>query len=110
PPHTRGPRRNLPTAEEVLRRWEATQTQLSIPNQPPELGHPLEGIRAVDLTQILAGPTACRILAEYGADVIQVANPHARAGRDFHFSTNNGKRTIVLDLKQPDAMGVFWKL
>src|SRR5205814_6701633 len=74
------------------------------------LGAALQGMRAIDLTQILAGPTACRILAEYGADVVQIVNPHARAGRDFHLSVNGGKRSILLDLKQPGAMHVFWSL
>ena len=111
PPCARGPRRAPRVEENVIDRW-ATPPPFSpvAPSTHGTLQHPLDGIRAVDLTQILAGPTACRVLTEYGADVVQVANPHARAGRDFHFSTNNGKRSIVLDLKQPGAMDVFWQL
>jgi crotonobetainyl-CoA:carnitine CoA-transferase CaiB-like acyl-CoA transferase len=112
PPKARGPRRTSASAHDLVQRW-ATPPQFATAaphSEPLSLQHPLDGVRAIDLTQILAGPTACRVLAEYGADVVQIANPHARAGRDFHFSTNNGKRSIVLDLKQPSAMQVFWRL
>jgi crotonobetainyl-CoA:carnitine CoA-transferase CaiB-like acyl-CoA transferase len=110
PPQTRGARRRIDNVQGILQRWERSNSQSTDEPSKEQTKHPLQGIRALDLTQILAGPTACRILAEYGADVIQIANPRARAGRDFHFSTNNGKRSIVLDLKQPAAMDVFWRL
>jgi len=42
--------------------------------------------------------------------VVQITYPHARAGRDFHLSVDNGKRSLFLDLKQPGAMDVFWAL
>jgi crotonobetainyl-CoA:carnitine CoA-transferase CaiB-like acyl-CoA transferase len=112
PPRARGPRHVLGADhQDAPRRW-TTPPSFSNRQVPADgsLRHPLEGIRALDLTQILAGPTACRILAEYGADVVQIVNPHARAGRDFHFSVNNGKRSMLLDLKQPGAMEVFWRL
>jgi crotonobetainyl-CoA:carnitine CoA-transferase CaiB-like acyl-CoA transferase len=109
PPRARGPRHLL--GADTLPHWDTPSPFLSSKGTADSvLSHPLEGVRAVDLTQILAGPTACRILAEYGADVIQIVNPHARAGRDFHFSVNNGKRSMLLDLKQPGAMDVFWRL
>jgi crotonobetainyl-CoA:carnitine CoA-transferase CaiB-like acyl-CoA transferase len=111
PPRARGPRHVLGTDRATLQDWETppsfTNTKTS---SDSVLSHPLEGIHAVDLTQILAGPTAGRILAEYGAEVVQIVNPHARAGRDFHFSVNNGKRSMLLDLKQPGAMDVFWRM
>ncbi len=63
---------------------------------------PLDGIRALDLTRILAGPTCARTLAEHGADVLMVTAqglpqiPHAL------IDTNHGKRSTFLDLKNPD--------
>jgi crotonobetainyl-CoA:carnitine CoA-transferase CaiB-like acyl-CoA transferase len=111
PPRARGPRHVLGTDQATPQRWETPPAFTPAKALAGTvLSHPLEGIRALDLTQILAGPTACRILAEYGADVVQIVNPHARAGRDFHFSVNNGKRSMLLDLKQPGAMDVFWRL
>jgi crotonobetainyl-CoA:carnitine CoA-transferase CaiB-like acyl-CoA transferase len=106
PPAAGGPRHMLDADRDSLQ-W-GSLFSASTPSGKLRLA--LEGVRAVDLTQILAGPTACRILAEYGADVIQIANPHARAGRDFHLSVDNGKRSLFLDLKQPGAMDVFWAL
>jgi crotonobetainyl-CoA:carnitine CoA-transferase CaiB-like acyl-CoA transferase len=68
-------------------------------------GRALAGLRVLDLTQVLAGPTAGRTLAEFGADVIKVNNPHEE-GAGIHFSrhryhtdVNRGKRSILLDLK-----------
>jgi crotonobetainyl-CoA:carnitine CoA-transferase CaiB-like acyl-CoA transferase len=111
PPEARGPRRTSNLQQETSTFWEGTTRQaVRQPPPDPQLRHALEGIQALDLTQILAGPTACRILTEYGAKVVQIANPNGRAGRDFHFSVNNGKRTVLLDLKQPGGMDVFWRL
>ena len=55
----------------------------------------------IDTTQILAGPTACRILAEYGAEVIKINDPYSEnpMAAMAHLYVNNGKRSILLDLK-----------
>ena len=86
---------------------------------------PLEGIRVVDLTRILAGPYCTMILADLGADVVKVEQPggdQARrngpffAGRDgrerstYFTSVNRGKRSIVIDLKTPDGKETFLRL
>ena len=86
---------------------------------------PLEGIRVVDLTRILAGPYCTMILADLGADVVKVEQPggdQARrngpffAGRDgrerstYFTSVNRGKRSIVIDLKNPDGKETFLRL
>ena len=70
---------------------------------------PLAGMRVVDATQILAGPTCGRILAEYGAEVIKINAPvgHPVTG---HTSLNSGKRTILLDVKAPEGLDVFNRL
>jgi crotonobetainyl-CoA:carnitine CoA-transferase CaiB-like acyl-CoA transferase len=64
---------------------------------------PLAGIRVIDTTQILAGPTACRILAEYGAEVVKINDPGSEnpLATMAHLYVNNGKRSILLDLKSP---------
>ena len=86
---------------------------------------PLEGIRVVDLTRILAGPYCTMILADLGADVVKVEQPggdQARrngpffTGRDgqqrstYFTSVNRGKRSIVIDLKNPDGKDAFLRL
>ena len=72
-------------------------------------GLPLAGMRVVDATQILAGPTCGRILAEYGAEVIKINAPvgHPVTG---HASLNSGKRTILLDVMAPAGLDVFNRL
>jgi crotonobetainyl-CoA:carnitine CoA-transferase CaiB-like acyl-CoA transferase len=69
---------------------------------------PLSGIRVIDLTSVLAGPTAGRLLAELGADVIKVSRPQKAV--TSHEYLNRGKRTILLDVTSPAGLRVFWRL
>lgn len=69
----------------------------------------LQGVRVIDLCIILAGPTCGRTLAEFGADVIRIDSPH-RPAIAFHNDINRGKRSILLDLKTPEGLDIFWKL
>lgn len=68
----------------------------------------LKGVRVLDLTQIWAGPTAARALAEFGADVIKINSPHEPIMS--HYDVNRGKRSILLDFKDPKDMDVFRQL
>jgi crotonobetainyl-CoA:carnitine CoA-transferase CaiB-like acyl-CoA transferase len=78
----------------------------------------LARFRVIDLTQVRAGPTAARQLADWGADVIQVQMPeHMRGddtlggqeGSDYQY-THRNKRSITLDLKNPEGIAVLKKL
>jgi crotonobetainyl-CoA:carnitine CoA-transferase CaiB-like acyl-CoA transferase len=78
----------------------------------------LARFRVIDLTQVRAGPTACRQLADWGADVIQVQMPdHMRGddtlggqdGSDYQY-THRNKRSITLNLKEPEGIAMLKKL
>jgi hypothetical protein len=71
----------------------------SDPKPFPEGARPLSGIRALDLTRILAGPIAARTLAEHGADVLMVSAEHLPQIREHVMDTSHGKRSCYLNLK-----------
>jgi crotonobetainyl-CoA:carnitine CoA-transferase CaiB-like acyl-CoA transferase len=82
---------------------------------------PLEGIRVLDLTRVLAGPFATQLLADMGADVIKVEQPGEgdvtrqmppiRDGESHYFlSINRNKRGIAVDLKHPAGRDVVLDL
>ena len=63
---------------------------------------PLEGVRVLDLTRILAGPVGGRALAAYGADVMLVNAPHL-PNIEAIADTSRGKRSALLDLRTPQG-------
>ena len=70
---------------------------------------PLSGIRVLDLSWVIAGPTTTRYLAAMGAEVIKVEAPgRGDPGRasELHTVLGQAKRGIVLDLKQPEAVEI----
>jgi crotonobetainyl-CoA:carnitine CoA-transferase CaiB-like acyl-CoA transferase len=66
---------------------------------PPAL-RPLDGVRVLDMTHVLAGPSACRALAEQGADVLHVASlrPELADPVAVTIETGMGKRSAIVDL------------
>ena len=75
------------------------------PPQPlPEGDRPLSGIRVLDLTRVLAGPTCARTLAEHGADVMKIAGPHLPFNEGQEYDTGHGKLSAHLDLRQGQDM------
>lgn len=82
---------------------------------------PLAGIRVVELGQLIAGPFAARILAEYGADVVKVETPGSgdplRSWRKLHDGTSlwwrvqaRNKRSLTADLKTPEGQEIVRRL
>ena len=79
---------------------------------------PLEGLRVVDLTRVLAGPFATMLLADMGADVIKVENP--KGGDDsrafgpykkglsaYYMGLNRSKRSVTLNLKAEEGKKIL---
>ena len=72
------------------------------PPQPlPAGARPLCGVRVVDMTRIIAGPTASRTLAEHGADVLNISAQRVPSLRTFVMDTGHGKRSAMLDVDVP---------
>jgi crotonobetainyl-CoA:carnitine CoA-transferase CaiB-like acyl-CoA transferase len=82
---------------------------------------PLEGLKVVDLTRVLAGPFCAMLLGDMGADVIKIEEP--RLGDDargwepnvgswsaYFLGVNRSKRSLALDLKQPECSAVLNRL
>ena len=90
---------------------------------------PLTGIRILDLTRILAGPTATQLLGDFGADIIKVERPgHGDDTRAwgppyvkdsenmktsesaYYLSTNRNKRSVAIDFAQPKGRELLKQL
>lgn len=107
--------------------WDATEAGRAVAAQPlltitrigdadplplPGLSaqqRPLEGVRVLDLTRILAGPVGGRALAAYGADVMLVNAPHL-PNIEAIADTSRGKRSAHVDLRDAEGRATMGRL
>ena len=92
------------------------------PNAVDKQSLPLEGVRVIDLTQVMMGPVCTQMLADYGADVIKVERigagdlsrstfePVAGADNPIFCSLNRNKRSLELDLRDAGQVAALKKL
>lgn len=84
--------------------------------------HPLDGIKVLDLSRILAGPTAAQTLADLGAEVWKVESPghgddtrtwmppEVRGESTYYMCANRNKKSIVVDMKSKDGFDTIMAL
>jgi len=82
---------------------------------------PLEGLRVLDLSRLLPGPFATLVLADLGADVVKIEEPHGgdalrglpplagEASVAFH-ALNRNKRSLALDVRRPEGRAAFLRV
>lgn len=71
---------------------------------------PLQGLRVLDLTRIIAGPTCGKVLAQHGAEVLRVGAEHLPTVESCVLDTGFGKRSTHLDLRRPGDADVMREL
>ena len=99
-------RAEAPTTAEFSPRTERTPRKAPGPL-------PLSGVRVLDLSWVIAGPTTTRYLAAFGADVVKVESPtRPDPGHrsELHAVLGRGKRDLALDLKAPGGLDAVRKL
>jgi crotonobetainyl-CoA:carnitine CoA-transferase CaiB-like acyl-CoA transferase len=82
---------------------------------------PLQGIRVIDITSMITGPLCSQQLGDLGADVIKIEPTHGEISRwmsppqkagltGFYTQMNRNKRSLALDLKNPEGIAIVKKL
>ena len=76
-------------------------------NHPSAGDRPLGGVRVLDLSRLLAGPTHGRTLAEHGAEVLLVNSARLTNVPAFVMDTSHGKRSCCIDLDDPEGVATL---
>lgn len=98
----------IAVANEPLVHWQPMQDESRSPWRP-DATRPLQGLRVLDLTRVLAGPAATRFLAAYGADVLRI-DPPSWDEPGLVTDLTLGKRCARLDLHKQGDRAIFEKL
>lgn len=109
PAQVQGPRQNSGDVPADLEDVSAASEQTAGPFDPP-----LKGYRILEITNLIAGPTGGRLLADLGADVIKVEPPGGDLsrpiGRTYFFNVNFNKRSLCIDTRTPEGKEVIQKV
>ena len=93
-----------------------------MPEQKSQPGGPLQGVRVIDLSMMLAGPSGSMLMGDLGAEIIKVEplqGDETRVGPPhfygdhmsaYYWSINRNKKSIVLDLKSAEGRQVLYDL
>lgn len=122
-PRRRQPGREQPGLSWTRRHHDDSEWPPSPQHLSPEppVSRPLEDVRILDLTWVLAGPFASMILCDLGAEVIKVerppfgdisrtTGPYQNGWSGYFFSINRGKRSVAIDLRSAEGKELFLRL
>ncbi|QEL55750.1 CoA transferase [Chromobacterium paludis] len=113
------------TALRSFEEWDAHPQGVAVAAQPvfsisrigdappqalPAADRPLGGVRALDLSRIIAGPLGGRVLAAHGADVLHITSPRLPTIPTLDMDMGRGKRNAQLDLDQADGCAALRRL
>ncbi|KAK7912101.1 caib baif family enzyme [Apiospora marii] len=90
--------------------WPAPAPQQTCPNPTTTNKRPLEGIKLLDLTRAIAGPTIARLAALFGATVVRVSSAPLPELTALLYESNLGKRDVDLDLKTDEGREALRRL
>jgi len=127
--HTQQPHKNVINHLDTRKRAYSEGKHSKDEVNPEADAGPLKGVRVLDFSRILAGPFCSQILADYGAEIVKVESLQGDETRSwqgkgeaedwedssgpisFYFaSVNRNKKSITLDLKQPEALEIAYRL
>jgi len=99
----------------VMGDWARTKHRPAADGPPPEPAQPLAGVRVLDLTWVLAGPFATRLLGDLGADVVKIQTEERatlvnRPDYPYYAVWNRSKRSGTLNIKADGALDVIRRL
>jgi crotonobetainyl-CoA:carnitine CoA-transferase CaiB-like acyl-CoA transferase len=103
------------SVEDVLADWAARPAAPASATPAAAVDKPLTGVRVLDLTHVLAGPFANRMLGDLGADILKVQTADRATtvndpSHPYFYAWNRSKRDIALNMKDERAVGVLRKL
>jgi crotonobetainyl-CoA:carnitine CoA-transferase CaiB-like acyl-CoA transferase len=96
--------RRTTSVEDALGRWSGVETPRGSGDAHDATALPFSGMRVVEVASVVAAPIAARTLGEYGAEVWKIESPRPHHGprltRWYGIEVNQGKQSLVLDLKE----------
>ncbi|MGD9202804.1 MAG: CoA transferase, partial [Chitinispirillia bacterium] len=94
---------------EIIKKWQKKKKS----NKKAEnVRMPMENVKVLDISRIIAGPYAGRLFSEYGAEVLHVtfSQKHLSWEEPFHIAISGGKDSIIADLSSPQGKTAFQKI